>query len=192
MNLHRPLALLVLCLCAGTAQAHSGHGDPTFWTGLQHPLAGLDHLLAMVAIGLWAACKPGPTAATVMLPPSLFIAGAALGTALGLAGFFNAGIEAVLAASLLPLGLAMLVGERRVPRIALLAVPLFGLLHGAAHGHEVAALAKGAAIAGFLIGTALLHALGLGMAIALSPARRRLARAGTGSGLFAAGLWLLA
>lgn len=185
--------LLLAVLFAGAAQAHPGHGDTSFFTGLLHPLTGLDHLLAMIAVGLWAGLRdPQASHASTVLLPSLFVAGAALGTALGLCGLFNAAIETAVAASLLPLGVALLLGLRSRHLVALIGVPLCGIFHGGAHGAELSGLAGASAITGFLCGTALLHAAGAAVSLALPLSRRRLAVAGYGGGLAAASVWLLA
>lgn len=193
MNASRSIAMLLACLFAGAAQAHPGHGDASFLTGLLHPVTGLDHVLAMLAVGLWAGLRDrvaGP--ASVLLLPGLFVASAAVGTALGLAGLFNASIETAVAASLLPMGMALICGVRSRHLIALTLVPLCGVFHGGAHGAELAGLASTGAVAGFLLGTALLHAAGVAVCLALPSTRRRLAVAGYGGGLAAASLWLLA
>ncbi|TDU32211.1 urease accessory protein [Panacagrimonas perspica] len=186
-------ALILALAFAGMAQAHPGHGDTRFFTGLLHPVTGLDHVLAMLAVGLWAGLRDrAATAASALVLPGLFVASAALGTALGLAGLFNASIETAVAASLLPMGIALLCGVRSHHLVTLTLVPLCGVFHGGAHGAELAGLAGAGAITGFLLGTALLHAAGVAVALALPSTRRRLAIAGYGGGLAAASLWLLA
>lgn len=192
MNRHRPLTLLFTLLMAGASQAHPGHGELDFWTGLLHPLTGIDHVLAMFAVGLWAAFRELRSPRHVAALPLLFVAGAALGTGLGLAGALNAGIEIAVAVSLLPLGLALMLGVRGSHLVALCLVPVCGLLHGGAHGHELSGPANGGAIVGFLLGTTLLHAAGAAAVLALPSARRRGAMAGAGGALAAATVWLLA
>lgn len=185
--------LLLAALFAGAVQAHPGHGDTSFFTGLLHPLMGLDHLLAMLAIGLWAGLRdPQATRGSAALLPVLFVTGAALGTGLGLAGVFDAGIETAVALSLLPLGFALLLGLRSKHLLALIGVPLCGIFHGGAHGAELSGIAGAGAISGFLLGTALLHAAGVAVSLAVPASRRRLALAGYGGGLAAASVWLLA
>jgi len=191
-NLRLPVLFLALAF-AGVAQAHPGHGDADFLRGLLHPVTGLDHVLAMLAVGLWAGLRDRSAApASVLLLPGLFVASAALGTALGLAGLFNAGIETAVAASLLPMGIALLCGVRSHHLIALTLAPLCGVFHGGAHGAELAGLANAGAVAGFLLGTALLHVAGVAVSLALPSTRRRLAIAGYGGGLAVASIWLLA
>jgi urease accessory protein len=192
--MHRRILVLAVLACVTTAaQAHPGHGGTGFLSGLLHPMQGLDHLLAMLAVGLWAALRdPDAGPQRVWLLPALFVSGAALGTALGLAGVFNGTVEIAVAASLLPLGLALLFGTSARHQIALCLVPICGVLHGGAHGTELAGLAGAGTIAGFLLGTALLHLAGVGIALALPASRRRMLVAGCGGGLAAASVWLLA
>ena len=187
-------ATLLAVLYAGIAAAHPGHGDLAFFTGLLHPLTGLDHLLAMLAVGLWAGLRDpqAGSSPSALLLPGLFVTGAALGTALGLAGVLHASIETAVAASLLPLGMALLLGADRRHPLALLGIALCGLFHGGAHGNELAGVGGTGAIAGFLGGTALMHAAGVVVSRVLPSSCRRPALAGYGAGLAAAGAWLLA
>lgn len=188
------ILLLLFVFLAGPAQAHPGHdGAATFWSGLLHPLTGLDHLVAMLAVGLWSAFgASGPTARSALALPLLFVGGAILGTALGLTGALDGRIEMAVTGSLIALGAALLVATRAGRATALLLVALCGLLHGGAHGRELAASFAGDALFGFLLGTGLLHALGAALMALVPAARRRLALAGAGGGLAVTGLWLLA
>jgi urease accessory protein len=189
------LLLCSLLLFTGAAQAHPGHGETLFWSGLLHPLGGVDHALAMLAVGLWSARREPTGTRALLTLPILFIGGACLGIVWGmvwdLAGGMDGRVETALAVSLLPLGLALMAGLRGNHRIALFLVPVCGLLHGAAHGNEWLGQPL-AGVAGFLLGTALLHAAGAASMRALSPARRHLGAAGMGAGLTASALWLLA
>jgi urease accessory protein len=191
MTFARPLALFALLLAASAVQAHPGHASPGFVDGLLHPLLGPDHLLGMLAIGLWSAWRGDAGGASWRLPAA-FVMAAATGTLLGAAGLVGTGIETLLALSLLPLGLAVLrPGTLRTPLATALALG-FGLLHGGAHGTEMGALADRSAAAGFLMGTVLLHAAGLGLARALSAHRRHAAQQVGAFSLAATSLWLLA
>lgn len=192
MTRFRSFALLVPLLFAGAVQAHPGHADAGFASGLLHPLTGLDHLLAMSAVGLWSALRADRMLSSPLLLPLLFVISAAMGTGLGLTGIVDDGVEIALAVSLLSLGLVLVFGLCREQVAAAGLVALCGALHGAAHGHEMAQTLGFGAFGGFLLGTALLHALGAGIAFALPAARRPMARIGAGGSLAAAGLWLLA
>lgn len=186
-----PAALLILLvLFGGSVQAHPGHGGLAgFGSGALHPFTGVDHLLAMLGIGLWSALRGNGVSLRL---PLWFVAGAALGTALGFAGLFDERIEIVLAASLIPLGVALLANLRGEHVLALCLVAVCGLLHGAAHGREFAGAHRSMAFAGFLTGTVVLHVAGAALALALPRSRRPIAIASSGAGLAAAGLWLLA
>jgi urease accessory protein len=149
------------------ALAHPGHGVSGFAAGLAHPVFGLDHLLAALAVGIWAArARAG---SHVLWYPAAFLFGTLAGGALGLDGlvfpYYDTGILISLAA--LGLGLAASVRLPVAQGAAILA--LFGSLHGNAHGVELAPGAGAAAFTGgFLLATAALHALGLLSAGALA------------------------
>jgi urease accessory protein len=155
----RVLTGTVLCGIGTAAVAHTGHGTASWFSGLTHPL-GLDHLLAMVSVGLWsAAALP---ARRRLAGPALFMAALLCGAAAGVAGLGSPWLESAIAASVALLG-AMLVAPRALPVPgAALAIAAAGLLHGLAHGAELpAGAAFGGYAAGFLAATALLHGAGL-------------------------------
>lgn len=156
----RALGAVALAATAGAAQAHPGHGAEGLAAGLAHPFLGLDHLLAMAAVGLWsAAAFPSDRRA---LGPVVFLAMLLVGALLAVSGVALPYVEAGVALSVLLLGVLML-GAARVPvagGVALVAVA--ALLHGQAHGSELANGHSFAAYAsGFMLGSALLHGLGL-------------------------------
>ncbi|MBX3603975.1 MAG: HupE/UreJ family protein [Piscinibacter sp.] len=185
----RAAGAATLLLAAGAAAAHPGHGAVGLAEGLVHPL-GIDHLLAMVAVGLWsaAALPPGRQA----LGPLAFIAAMSVGAVLAFAGLSLPFVEAGVAASVLACG-ALLAFNRRVPAGAGLAlIALAATLHGFAHGAELPAGAGAAGYAlGFLAGTATLHAGGLAAGLALRARGPRLWQA-LGALFGIAGLMLLA
>lgn len=188
-NLFRTACAAVLLLAAGTASAHPGHGASSLFEGLVHPL-GADHLLAMLAVGLWsAAALPGQRR---WLGPLAFLSAMSAGALLAIAGVVPPFVETGVAASVLVFG-AMLACAPRVPAAPGLAlVALAASLHGAAHGAE---LPVGASVAGYALGflasTAALHAGGIGLGVALRERGMRLWQA-MGALLGAAGLVLLA
>ncbi|MBZ8140980.1 urease accessory protein UreJ [Rubrivivax gelatinosus] len=158
-----PAALFAAAaLAAAPAMAHTGHDTNTLAAGLAHPL-GLDHLLAMVAVGLWSAAAL--QGAQRLAGPALFMAALLGGAVAGAAGVGHALVEPAIAASVVVLGL-MLAFARRLPASAgLLLVAVAGSLHGLAHGAELPAAGGFAGYAlGFLAATALLHAIGLAAA----------------------------
>lgn len=147
-----------LLLLASPAAAHVGLSHVTgFMAGVTHPLSGLDHLTAMIAVGLWAKQNDKP-----IIIPAAFVSTMILGGALGMAHVPIPGVECGIAASVLVLGL-LTASAMKVPTpAATLLVALFALFHGAAHGAEMPASVGGFEYAkGFVISTALLHATGL-------------------------------
>jgi urease accessory protein len=179
---------LLLALLPATALAHQETGPAVgFLAGLDHPISGLDHVLAMISVGLWGAVL-GPPAIWVL--PVAFPLMMAVGGLMGLLGFPLPGVEIGIAVSAIVLG-AMVLTERR-PSLSLAAslVAIFAIFHGHAHGRE---LPEGASTLlyslGFVMATGLLHALGilLGVAHRWSMGRRAIRAAGGGvvlAGLF--------
>src|SRR5574340_269304 len=157
----RTLTLFGLSLFAGTASAHTGvHSTLTgFAGGLVHPLLGLDHLLAMIAIGLWAAQQGGRALWAI---PAAFVGAMVLGGVLAWSGIALPQVEAAIALSVLALGL--LVTARRkwtVPAGMALAAG-FALFHGYAHGVEMPLATSPALYAlGFVLATVFLHGAGI-------------------------------
>jgi urease accessory protein len=145
--------LLAVFLDARAAFAHGFGGS-----GLALPLTGLDHLLAMLAVGAWSAQLGGSAIAAV---PAAFVAFMSLGGALGIAGLPLPWVEGAIALSVVVLGCAIAAGQRVAPVVAGAAVALFGTYHGFAHGKEVAgAVGQASYVAGFLVTTAGLHVMG--------------------------------
>lgn len=182
--------LLVLGLTT-PAIAHTGLGQTFgFSAGLAHPFGGLDHAIAMLAVGLVAA-QIGGRAQWVL--PLSFLGTMAGGGMLGAAGLALPWVEAAIALSICAAGLA-LVCRPKLPLAACAGLTgAFALFHGHAHGAEMPEILSGLAYgAGFLVATAVLHTLGLAIGIVLgaSPARSALRLAGGGVAL--AGLFILA
>lgn len=156
-------ALTLACAAAPLALwAHTGatdHAHGGFADGFVHPFTGLDHLGAMLAVGLWSALAVRP----VWLAPVAFVAMLVVGALAGFSGLVVPAVEPMIAASLLVLGL--LVATRRGAPLAVAAgiVGVFAFFHGAAHGNELAGDSQWAALAGMALGSAILH--GAGMAI---------------------------
>jgi urease accessory protein len=154
--LRSTLALAALCLPA-LAMAHVGsdgaahHG---FAAGFSHPFTGIDHLLAMLLIGLWSATLTRRW----WVAPLAFVAMLLVGALLASAGLALPAVEPVIALSLVLLG-ALLAARTAWPAAAMAAVAaLFALFHGAAHGTELQGME---ALAGMVLATALLHGVGL-------------------------------
>jgi urease accessory protein len=148
------------------AQAHPGvpghsHGVVN---GFLHPLTGLDHICAMVAVGVWAAQRGGRM---LWLVPATFVSLMVVGGILGIGGAGIPWFEQGIAASVLVLGL-FIAGAVRLPlAVSAAVVGLFGLFHGYAHGVEMPETASGASYAaGFVLATAGLHMTGVGVGLA--------------------------
>ncbi|MBI1370212.1 MAG: urease accessory protein UreJ [Planctomycetes bacterium] len=153
---------LVLSLASG-ALAHPGHIGHGLEGGFMHPLSGLDHLLAMIAVGLWAAQVGGRA---VWALPAAFVGCMLVGGAIGLSSIELPMIEAGILASVLVLGLMVTLAAKLPLSVSLCIVALFALCHGYAHGHELPGGASAAEFAiGFSLATALLHAAGIGLAM---------------------------
>lgn len=140
---------------------HTGY-DGGIFAGLLHPILGLDHLLAMVAVGLLSAQLGGRALWTV---PATFVSVMALGGVLGIAGVPLPFVELGIALSVVALGIALVVRRNMPMGIAMLFVGVFALFHGHAHGTELPAISETmidvlAYVFGFLVATAGLHLIG--------------------------------
>ena len=138
------------------------YGGGGILSGFLHPLLGLDHLLAMLAVGVLSAQIGGRALWTV---PATFVGTMAIGALLGTAGIRMPYVEYGITFSVLILGLAILFGNRIPEWAALIAVAIFALFHGNAHGTEIPEITNTiglliAYILGFLIATAGLHVVG--------------------------------
>jgi urease accessory protein len=178
------LARCATLLLPGLALAHTGAGDAhvhgALASGLLHPFTGLDHLAAMLALGVWSALAVRP----LWLAPAAFVLMLAAGALAGFAGLAVPAVEPMIASSLLVLGL--LVATRRGLPVALAAAlaGLFAFFHGAAHGSELANDFAGTgqwlALAGMVTATAALHGLGMVLGNTLFTRLRWLATAAGG------------
>jgi urease accessory protein len=183
-------ALAAVALAPVPAFAHVGVGPTSgFGNGLLHPLTGIDHLAAMVAVGLWAA-QQGKRA--VWAVPLAFVATMALGGALGMAGLALPYVEQGIAASVLVLGVLIAAAARLPLAAGMLLVAVFALFHGHAHGAEMPSTASGLAYgAGFVAATALLHACGVGLGLTLKKLERPAALRFAGAAVALCGVGLL-
>jgi urease accessory protein len=159
-----------------SAFAHVGGHGAGVVAGLAHPFSGLDHVLAMVAVGLWASQLGRPA---VWVLPLTFPAVMALGAVLGATGMALPWLEIGVAGSVLALGAAVALAWRPAVVVGAALVAAFALLHGWSHGTELpqagSALAYGV---GFILATLALHGTGLALgAVSLRPAGRMAARA---------------
>jgi urease accessory protein len=183
-------ALLMLALVAIPAWAHEQSGQAAgFVSGLLHPVSGVDHVLAMVAVGLWGAQLGAPA---IWLLPVTFPLVMAVGGFLGLLGVTLPGVEVGIAASAILLG-AMVATESRPPLwLAAMLVAFFAVFHGHAHGSELPAGESGLLYsAGFVVATGGLHASGIAIGLIHRWRSGRIALRGAGAAVGVAGLVFL-
>ncbi len=153
----RLIVTLALTLGSGAAMAHSGHSGAGFAAGLAHPFTGLDHLLAMVAVGLLAARQPG---AGRWALPAGFVLAMMVGALLGAAGVALPMQEAGVASSLLVFGVMIAWAARASLAVALPIVSLFALFHGGAHFAEMGQGTLVTYVGGFVLASVFLHGAG--------------------------------
>jgi urease accessory protein len=182
-----------LAALAGPALAHTGHGDANgFLHGLMHPVLGPDHLLAMLAVGLWSG----------FVLPRRFWAGAATflaamtaGAGLSWAGVPVPGVETMILGSVVAFGLLVLLAKpgqgTGLTRASLAAIAVFAACHGHAHATEATG-AVAAYLGGFLMATAALHLTGIAIARAVARGdAAALVQRALGAGIAASGAWML-
>jgi len=182
--------VVIASALAGPALAHTGVGAVHgFGAGLLHPLFGVDHLLAMVAVGLWAGLTGGRAR---LAYPLAFVGMMVLSGLWGMSGAALPGVEIGIAVSVVVLGLA--IALRATPPLAAgaAACAIFAIFHGHAHGAELPQGSSGLGYAlGFVLATAALHGAGLALAELLAARAPLLARV-AGGGLALAGVAILA
>jgi urease accessory protein len=154
--------LLPLLLWAQKAFAHIQQGEATgFLTGFRHPISGMDHVLAMVAVGLWGAQLGSPA---IWLLPVAFPLVMAVGGMLGFMGVSLPGVEYGIAASAILLGAAVMFEVRPPLAVASILIGFFAIFHGHAHGTELPAGQSALLYSiGFVMATGCLHAMGIGI-----------------------------
>jgi urease accessory protein len=184
------LPAAILLLAAAPALAHSETGVAGgLVSGFLHPLLGLDHVVAMVAVGLWGAFLGQPA---IWLLPVTFPLVMAVGGALGVLGMPLPMVEEGIAASALVLGLMVALAARPPLALAALLVGFFALFHGHAHGTELPEAADPVAYAvGFVVATGLLHLLGIAFGLLVGSRAGRLAVRTAGGVIALAGLAFL-
>ena len=184
-------------LCTG-AFAHSitqtgSTAFSSFAAGFAHPFSGLDHLAAMLAVGLWSALTARRAGSDLLWAPAGFMLLLLVGATFGMTGrqiAMNA-VEPMIAASLLVTGLLVLTRWRLPGLMAAALVGIFAVFHGLAHGQELAGQsAAWATLAGMMLATAVLHSAGIGLGWALRQTNRWPSRA-AGASVAVLGLTLL-
>ncbi len=185
------LAAAALLAGAAPAEAHTfGAHGAGLADGIAHPFAGLDHLLAMVAVGLYAAQSGGRA---LWLLPLSFVAAMAAGAVLGAVAGSLPAVELGIVGSVLVLGALVAFGRRLAAPLGAAVVGLFASFHGFGHGAEMPAAASALAYgAGFVAATATLHAAGVAAGLVLTGGTGRLALRAGGGAIAAIGLALMA
>jgi len=155
----RFLTALLLLTTSGAALAHPGHDISGFAAGALHPFSGLDHLLAMLTVGLWAATLGGTA---VWKIPAAFVVTLVAGAVLGMTGIHLPLVEPFIALSVLLLGLAVTLTLRVSATAAIAMISLFALFHGHAHGSELTEATSGYLyLLGITLASIALHISGL-------------------------------
>jgi urease accessory protein len=182
--------VVITSALAGPALAHTGVGAVHgFGAGLMHPLFGVDHVLAMVAVGLWAGLTGGRAR---LAYPLAFVGMMVLSGLWGMSGAALPGVEIGIAVSVVVLGLAIALKATPPLAAGAAACAIFAIFHGHAHGAELPQGASGLGYAlGFVLATAALHGAGLWLAGLLAARAPLLARV-AGGGLALAGVAILA
>ena len=190
-HLRRITAAALLAGLAGAAQAHTGHGTHSLMEGLVHPF-GADHLLAMLAVGVWSvSALPAHKA---WQGPATFLLALVVSAALGTLGVTLPYLEHGVSLSVVLFGLMLIVATRPMPpAIGLVLIALASSLHGLAHGSETPETGFAGYAVGFLLATAALHIGGVGIGLAIKRwlgRRSGVALGGLGAALSAAGVYL--
>ena len=174
------LIILFSLAWAQTAGAHVEGGQAAgFFTGLQHPWSGLDHVLAMIAVGLWGAQLGSPA---LWVLPIAFPMMMSMGAMLGLLGIPVPGVEIGIALSAIVLGTMVMAEVQPKLAIAISMVGIFAIFHGHAHGTELPPGQSGLLYSmGFVIATGCLHGLGIALGLIKNMPTGRVALRGAGS-----------
>ena len=185
----RGFVTIALVLFPIAAQAHPGHGANGFGSGMSHPFSGLDHILAMIAVGLWGV-QTGGRARWCL--PLAFVVAMIAGSLAGMAHAPLPFVEHGILASVVILG-ALLASATRLPLVAsIVACGVFSMFHGYAHGAEMSASVSAWSYnAGFAVATMLLHGTGMGAALIVDRFARLQCLRAAGAAIALAGLLLV-
>ena len=164
-KIKQAIFLIAFCAVSTWASAHTGIDGAhaaSFMTGFMHPLFGLDHLAAMVAVGVWSALVARHAGRALLWGPLAFANLLLAGALLGMQGVALPAVEPMIATSLLVIGMLVVARLHLPGLVAAVLVGLFAVFHGVAHGLELAESASAfQTLAGMLSATLLLHAFGL-------------------------------
>ena len=174
MNRSFLAALMLSILAAGPALAHTGAGSVSgFAAGFGHPIGGLDHILAMVAVGVLAAQMGGRA---LWLVPAAFVVMMIVGGLAAVSGIALPMVEIGIVGSVVVLGAVIAFGRKMPVALAMVVVGAMAVFHGHAHGTEMPVSASGLEYGlGFALATALLHAAGIGAALTAAQANAKIA-----------------
>jgi urease accessory protein len=190
-HIRRATAAVLLAGLATAAQAHTGHGTHNLMEGLVHPF-GLDHLLAMVAVGVWSVSAL-PTG-KAWQGPATFLLALVVSAALGAAGVNVPYLEHAISLSVVLFGLMLILAKQAMPvALGLGLIAAAASLHGLAHGAETPDTGFAGYAAGFLLTTAALHISGVGIGLAIRRwlgERRGAVLGGLGAAVGGAGIYL--
>jgi len=194
VSIERPAARVALSLASvlasAPAWAHTGSVAGGFLGGFAHPVFGIDHVVAMVAVGLWGAFLGAPA---IWLLPIVFPLVMACGGVLGILGVPIPAVETGIATSAVVLGLMVALAARPPLWVAAVLVGAFAIFHGHAHGAELPAGADAVAYsAGFVIATGVLHLAGIAFGTLAAWPAGRLAVRTAGGAIALAGVAFLA
>lgn len=185
------IAATLLATLAGAAQAHTGHGTSSLFEGLVHPF-GPDHLLAMVAVGVWSVSALPPGKA--WWGPATFLLALIASATLGMLGVTVPYLEHAISLSVVLFGLMLVFASRSMPvALGLGLIAAASSLHGLAHGSETPETGFAGYAVGFMLTTAVLHIGGVGIGLGIRRwlgERRGVVLGGLGALLSVAGLYL--
>ena len=184
------LMVAAVLLLPTICQAHIEQGQAAgFFTGMEHPWSGLDHILAMIAVGLWGAQLGSPA---LWVLPIAFPMMMTIGAMMGLVGIPVPGVEVGIALSAILLGLMVLLEMRAKLVVAAVLVGFFAIFHGHAHGTELPPGQSGLLYSmGFVIGTGCLHGVGILIGLLHRFSYGRIVLRGTGGFILAMGCFFL-
>lgn len=190
-TIRRATAAALLAGLAGAAQAHTGHGTSSLMEGLVHPF-GPDHLLAMVAVGIWSVSALPANKA--WQGPATFLLALVASAVLGMMGLTVPYLEHAISLSVVMFGAMLILAARPLPpALGLGLIAAAASLHGLAHGAETPETGFAGYALGFLLTTAVLHIGGVGIGLAIKRwlgRRSGLALGSLGAALSAAGVYL--
>ncbi|MES2055206.1 MAG: HupE/UreJ family protein [Pseudomonadota bacterium] len=182
--------MIATVMCTSPAMAHNGTGlAGGFVSGFRHPFTGMDHLLAMVAVGVWGAFLGRPL---IYLLPIIFPLMMVGGAMLGMTGVSLPPVEIGIALSVMGLGGCIALAWRAPVWMAVAVIAIFALFHGYAHGMELPSAADPIGYSsGFVLATGLLHVAGVGVGLFTARPGGLIATRVLGGGIGLTGIWFL-